>query len=187
MQFKVCPSCNKKNGVNYDFCMACGENLKSVKISIDSENQNDDFKSEKNLDSVIICPKCKSSNKKGAKFCFNCGNVLNIDKVKNNEVKSNFNLNNNFNQNKNNFNYTDKSKKYKHSILSIICALIFIGAGHFYLAQYKRGLIFFIVAAISFLLTGGANPIFVWLLVIVYFYQIYDAYKTTKKVNSGEL
>ncbi|MBX7077175.1 MAG: zinc-ribbon domain-containing protein [Methanobacteriaceae archaeon] len=79
-------------------------------------------------------------------------------------------------------------KKQKHTILSFILAIIFIGAGSWYNGQIKRGFIYFILAAIFFLGIGydSLTNIFFMLLALIYFIQIIDATLSARDINMGK-
>jgi TM2 domain-containing membrane protein YozV len=73
--------------------------------------------------------------------------------------------------------------QHKNEGLAAILSFIFVGLGQIYNGQIGKGLLFLIIgiifAALIIILIG------IPLYIILWIYNIYDAYNTAKKINAG--
>ncbi|MDO5809936.1 MAG: zinc-ribbon domain-containing protein [Methanobrevibacter sp.] len=71
----------------------------------------------------------------------------------------------------------------KNPILAAILSFFIVGLGQIYLGLTKKGIILFIAAVVSGILTLFIIGWILWL--IVWGYAIYDAYNSANKMNMG--
>ncbi|MDD2644248.1 MAG: zinc-ribbon domain-containing protein [Methanobacteriaceae archaeon] len=182
-----CPDCGYLNESDAKFCLNCGcklnMDLSSTNINTDKSNPNSNG-NDKNLHDADakFNKENKDVNIKNNNETINNSNlnqkgesVRNIDNVNFESIK-----NNNVNPNQ-----MHKPLKHKNKFLSILFAIIFIGAGAWYNKQTKRGSLYFILAAIIFF-SVGVNSNMVVFLIIIYFVQIIDAYSSANEINKGK-
>jgi TM2 domain-containing membrane protein YozV len=204
---KACPNCGYENREGAKFCLRCGLNLidnnPNEKISTDDENPT--LPQDENINLTEKPPEKQVKtevNKSGEdNSVHEVENSIDKQVTQNNTISDQDNLkssmkkeieNNSFkpvnkpNPVNNSTIYkkeTSTSKKIKHPLLSIILAIVFIGAGSWYNGQIKRGFIYFILAAIFFICLGEFSDYFLLLLAIVYFIQILDAGLSASDIN----
>ena len=71
----------------------------------------------------------------------------------------------------------------KNPILAAILSFLIVGLGQIYLGLTKKGIILFVAAFVSGILTLFIIGWLLWL--IVWGYAIYDAYNSANKMNNG--
>ena len=182
-----CPKCGYLNESDAKFCLNCGGklnvDLSSTNINTDNTNlnSNEDNKNLHDADAKFNKENKDLNIKNKAEPISNSNlnqkgeSVRNIDNVNFESTK-----NNNVNPNQ-----IHKPLKHKNKFLSILFAVIFIGAGAWYNKQTKRGLLYFILAAIIFF-SIGVNSNMTAFLIIIYFVQIIDASSSASEINKGE-
>ncbi len=121
------------------------------------------------------CPICSQENSEYNTYCLNCGFKLN-NKVKN-----------------------KKSKSYE---TSLILSIVLPGISYFYLEQWYRGFLFYVVCGAFFFVSAVFSVLYdiiypfdteiIAIMIIVfyilcYLYQIYDVHRLTKLINLGEI
>ena len=115
-----------------------------------------------------FCPSCGYKMPKGLKFCPECGsptsNTPQVNNTANNTGNSVVN-------------------KEKDPTLAAILSFLIVGLGQIYLGLTKKGIILFIGAVISLILTLVIIGFVTWLL--IWGYSIYDAHNSAQKMNKG--
>lgn len=144
------------------------------------------------------CKNCGSELVEGARFCKNCGSEI-IPEEETADAKTRFCSNCGFEMN-NNVKFcpecgtpisgvpqTNNAQTVRYSnkspALAAILSFLIIGLGQVYLGLTKKGIILFVLAIISGILTLFVIGFILWLLVWVY--AIYDGYNSANKINAG--
>lgn len=159
-----------------------------------------------------ICPNCKTENDDSSKFCKNCGQSLGQIQVREEQTNENFNNeenNTNFNTTNNTSRPTQfckycgskidaeaeicpkcgvrlkKVESEKSPAIALILSFIFPGIGQLYNDQKSKCVKLIIISIICLVLSIIVIGAFLYF--IVWIYGMYDAYKSAKAINNGEL
>ena len=165
---------------------------------------------------VKICPNCGKENKDAAKFCENCGQkfeeIISNDKPINSNYNENTSedINNNSSTANTVTNRPTQFCKYcgekidaraeicpkcgvrlknpvsaKNPAIALILSFLIPGIGQLYNGHTHKCVILIIAAVISFFLIAIYIGFLFYFL--VWIYGMYDAYKSAKALNNGEL
>ena len=180
----ICPKCGEEIDERMKFCKNCGSEIIREEGAIDATSKN-------------ICPNCGEEVEDGMKFCRNCGSKISLEQDKVNQTKfcSNCGFEMDINMKfcpecgvstdgqltHNNSQVVFNSNK--SPALAAILSFLIIGLGQVYLGLTKKGIILFILAIVSGILTAIFIGFILWLL--VWIYAIYDGYNSANKLNNG--
>ena len=118
----------------------------------------------------MYCQKCGKEIDESSTFCSACGSS---------QTSSNHNSQPNYGPG--GYNTVVQEKNLG---IAIILAVIIIGAGHLYIGKIKEGIVYFLAACIiSFVLLGILWPFGGLVVLILWVWNIYDAYTNAKKFN----
>lgn len=179
-----CPKCGCLVIDDAKFCKNCGsEIIQKVETNV--------------VVSMNTCPSCGEEVSEGMKFCKNCGSKISPEQDTVNQTKhcSNCGCEMDINMtfcpecgastngqlNHNNSQVVINSNK--SPALAAILSFLIIGLGQVYLGLTKKGIILFILAIVSGILTVIFIGFILWLL--VWIYAIYDGYNSANKINDG--
>lgn len=122
---------------------------------------------------IPVCPACGEPTQEGDKFCENCGAVLTqaappppppppAPPAPGPAKPS-----------------TVPSQKEKNPLLALVASFLLVGSGQVYNGQHIKGLILFFIGIFgSFLVVPS---------ILVWIYAWIDAYRTSKRMNAGEI
>ncbi|WP_407431240.1 hypothetical protein [Methanobrevibacter sp.] len=113
---------------------------------------------------MVECKNCGSELKEDTEVCPECGSPTSNTPQTNNTA-------------------TPVVKKEKSAGLAAILSFLIVGLGQIYLGLTKKGIILFIGAVISLILTLVIIGFVTWLL--IWGYSIYDAHNSAQKMNKG--
>ena len=117
--------------------------------------------------SNMFCPKCGKDIDAGSQFCKYCGESIG------NTCQSNY--------------QGGAQPQYviplKSSGIAAVLALIIPGLGHIYAGNIGKGLLLLILEIILMCFYGLLFPLLI--AIIIWVWQIYDAYKTTEEYNDA--
>ena len=184
VSMNTCPSCGEEVSEGMKFCKNCGSEIIREENPIDTISKN-------------ACPNCGEEVSEGMKFCKNCGSKISPEQDTVNQTKhcSNCGCEMDINMtfcpecgastngqlNHNNSQVVINSNK--SPALAAILSFLIIGLGQVYLGLTKKGIILFILAIVSGILTAIFIGFILWLL--VWIYAIYDGYNSANKINDG--
>jgi len=142
----------------------------------------------------MICPKCNTGNEGWASQCKSCGTILKepvIQKIPENIEK-----------------LPEEPQQKREPILASILSFLYMGLGQAYNGQRGKGYMFFstipILMILYFILMKvlnepfpkrGDEPSFhspsyviaTLCYICIWFFNVYDAYQSAKKINEGEI
>lgn len=180
----TCQNCGMEMDDTAKFCKNCGsEIIQEEAVEISTVNLCPSCGSEIN-DDIKFCPNCGSkiesepaSESNQTKFCTNCGFEMdsslkfcpecgtptsNLRPAANTQLISN---------------------RQNSPGLAAVLSFLIIGLGQVYIGLTKKGIILFVLAIVSGILTIILVGYVLWLLVWVY--SVYDAYNSAEKINNG--
>lgn len=156
---KICPNCNSENDDTSKFCKNCGENLNQIVVK---EEINENFNNESTATNTNNVERPKQ-------FCKYCGAQIDAEA----EIcpKCGVRL--------------KKAESEKNPAIALVLSFIFPGIGQLYNGQKSKCIKLIIIAIICLILS--IIVIGAILYFILWIYGMYDAYKSAKALNNGEL
>lgn len=154
---KICPNCGKENKDVSKFCENCGQKFENNPIVNETKEYNDENITTKTIP------------KRPTQFCKYCGEKIDAEA----EIcpKCGVRL--------------KKPVSEKNPAIALILSLIIPGIGQLYNGQSRKCITLIIAAVISFFLIAIYIGFLFYFL--VWIYGMYDAYKSAKAINKGEL
>lgn len=152
-------------------CQVCGEEIGDAKFCNNCGSKVEEENTTSNEEQTkIFCTNCGKELAEGTEFCNECGTPINgavpakttPTNNKTNEVK-----------------VADKNP-----VLAAVLSFFIVGLGQLYLGLNKKGIILFVAALVSLVLT--VILIGEILFLIIWIYAIYDGYNSAGKLNRGE-
>lgn len=165
-----CPNCGKEVQPGSTFCPSCGKPL-SAQVPPTETAVTSAPPAAVPTYSIKYCNTCGAQIAQNAEICPRCGSrVFTSQPISPPQPWAA---------------QPTSVQQHKNEGLAAVLSFLFTGLGQIYNGQIGKGILFFVVgivfAALIFFLIG------IILYPIFWIYNIYDAYSTAKKINTGQI